>query len=921
MDFSDYLRSLCHHYAKWWKPYAFIDEINNSTWFEFELTSKTQEKPKQPGQKPTENTQPVPVLKAIREYAHEKILIVGSPGMGKSTLLARVMSDAAQQALNNPEFPIPVLVELKLYRESGIWVLMQTALETHNLYLDIPDIKRLVADKRLLLLADGLNELPTEPAKYEFQKFCQRQIPIIVTTRDFAGDVRIERKLQLQNLDSLKVKAFFQSRLPGQEQKQIQQLCDRVKDFGQTPLMVWMLFSVFQQKGEIPATRGEAYRTFTTLYVEKAKQGIDLDESRSCLSKLAFAMMQAQQRTDFRLEIGEFEAQDLLGAKTLKHLLRNHLLQSTGKPGDRQIRFCHQSLQEYYAAEWLLSELRQHPEWLKKKPEQKYTWFQQQYLNLLKWTESLAIMLSLMEDNDNASRVVEQALDVDLILGARLAGVVKLDFQENTVRLVSQCKLPDGQNMPGWLEVRLLGKTGSAEAIPFLKDIFNSHPKQVIINSFKPEVRERASVELLLLGYTNHLENSQSFFDLKSFEPDTATTTFTDSKSENQFKNIIVNTLSHLRKNTKCYLKYLYSASKAVSSGNIPLLFKLLKHKNKYLKMGAIHALEAIGSEEIVPGLLQVVEYSDSLMGSSAAGILGRLKFNSAIPRLIQLIEQHPNREVRSSAVYALSLIGSEEVIPGLSRAVEDSDFWVAKSALEGLGRIDSEKVTPAILTGILHPHPYVSLTAAAILRKISVKESAEELLRTETAVTLLLKMLESPQSSMRWHITFILWNICHEELITILRKKLNYHHPNFDITENISLLLGKLGCEEAVSGLIHAIKNPDFEVRHCAVYALGKVLENKKVSTDKTAEYLPDLLPLLTTGKGEEIIDAIAAIQNCCQFYNFQLLPVLEPASQAEKTTNIFNIETLNAKNSALNLGGTIYGNQIANQNHKSEL
>ncbi|GET44009.1 NACHT domain-containing protein [Microseira wollei] len=240
VDFSAYLRSLCNHYAQWWKAYGFIDEIDDSTWFEFELDSKTQEKPIKPGEKPTEKTQPV--LAAIRDYAHEKILIAASPGAGKSTLLARVMSDAAQQAIKNPELPIPVLVELKLYRESGIWGLLQTALENHNLYLEIPDIKRLIAEQRLLLLADGFNELPSEPTRAEFKNFCQRQMPLIVTTRDFVSDVGIERKLELQPLSSPKVKAFFQSRLPGQDQKQIQELCDRTRDFGQTPLMVWMIF-------------------------------------------------------------------------------------------------------------------------------------------------------------------------------------------------------------------------------------------------------------------------------------------------------------------------------------------------------------------------------------------------------------------------------------------------------------------------------------------------------------------------------------------------------------------------------------------------------------------------------------------------------------------------------------------------------
>jgi hypothetical protein len=61
--FSDYLRSLSDSDAPWWKTYAFMDEIDDVTWFEFELDSKTQDKPKQPGEKPTEKT--LPVLQAV----------------------------------------------------------------------------------------------------------------------------------------------------------------------------------------------------------------------------------------------------------------------------------------------------------------------------------------------------------------------------------------------------------------------------------------------------------------------------------------------------------------------------------------------------------------------------------------------------------------------------------------------------------------------------------------------------------------------------------------------------------------------------------------------------------------------------------------------------------------------------------------
>jgi len=450
--FSDYLRSLCDSDAPWWKTYAFMDEIDDATWFEFELDSKTQDQPKQTEEKLGEKT--LPVLQAVEDYAHEKILIVGSPGAGKSTLLTRLLWQAAQKAQQNAKAPIPILVELKLYSEAGIWELIQTSLENCNLYLEVSDIKKLVEHRRLLLLADGFNELPNDHARTKFKKFCGRKIPVIVTSRDGTDDLGLERKLQIQPLTNAKVKAFLQSRLPGYAQAQIKELSDRVKDFGQTPLMVWMLFSIFRQNGDIPTTRGEAYRAFTMLYAERAKEGIDLDESRGLLSKLAFELMHAEKPTDFRPDIGEVDAQNLLGSeKALKQLVRNHLLQVKGKLENRRISFCHQSLQEYYAAEALLVMLQnEHPDVMDDKRLQYF------YLNYLKWTEPISIALSLMEDETQALQLVHLALEVDWTLGARLAGAVKPQFQQQTVGIVGTLDVPE------WLKVQLLGETLSKNA-------------------------------------------------------------------------------------------------------------------------------------------------------------------------------------------------------------------------------------------------------------------------------------------------------------------------------------------------------------------------------------------------------------------------------------------------------------------------
>ncbi|NJM48353.1 MAG: hypothetical protein HC860_21060 [Alkalinema sp. RU_4_3] len=62
-------------------------------------------------------------------------------------------------------------------------------------------------------------------------------------------------------------------------------------------------------------------------------------------------------------------------------------------------------------------------------------------MNLLKWTETVGLMLGLVEDEGLAVRVVERCLGVDLMLGAKLAGKVRSTFQEKTVELISKAEV------------------------------------------------------------------------------------------------------------------------------------------------------------------------------------------------------------------------------------------------------------------------------------------------------------------------------------------------------------------------------------------------------------------------------------------------------------------------------------------------
>ena len=102
---------------------------------------------------------------------------------------------------------------------------------------------------------------------------------------------------------------------------------------------------------------------------------------------------------------------------------------------------------------------------------------QRDYLNLLKWTEPVALMLALVENEAQAVRVVQLALDVDLMLGARLAGEVKPEFGQQSVNLILDKKLTK------LLEIDLLEITRSDGAVVPLINALNHENSYVRISA------------------------------------------------------------------------------------------------------------------------------------------------------------------------------------------------------------------------------------------------------------------------------------------------------------------------------------------------------------------------------------------------------------------------------------------------------
>jgi HEAT repeat protein len=510
---------------------------------------------------------------------------------------------------------------------------------------------------------------------------------------------------------------------------------------------LWMLCELFRQTGQIPANLGEVFRAFTQGYAGHLKQDVPVESDRAwwqpVLKQLAWVMMQGTQPTELRVAIQEEEAvraiaqflQDKVphaedfARKCLRDLQKHHLIQSG--TNSKELEFRHQLIQEYYAAEALLEQL----------PSLSDEQLKQTYLNFLKWKEPLALMLALVEEQTQATRVVRLAIEVDWRLAARLTGEVKPAFQSQTVGLIAALEVPN------WLKAELLGMTRSKSTIQGLRQQLE-HSDSV--------VRERAAFALgkiwsesAIPGLRQRLEHSDSIVRRRAAE----------ALGKIGAESAIPGLLQRLEDSDSVVRRRAASAlGKIGSESAIPGLLQRLEDYDSVVRRRAAEALGEIGSESAIPGLLQRLEHSNSIVRGRAAEALGKIGSESAIPGLLQRLEDSDS-VVRRRAAEALGEIGSESAIPGLLQRLEDSDSVMRRRAAEALGEIGSESAIPGLLQRLEDSDSVVRGRAASALGEIG----------SESAIPGLLQRLEDFDSVVRRRAASALGNIAkkHANAIT----------------------------------------------------------------------------------------------------------------------------------------------------------
>lgn len=855
IDWTPYLESVCKKYAQWWDVYTLTDVAGkmrspNTTLLLTDLRVQTV---KESREEREETTEQYSVLEGLRKYAANHVLLVGRPGSGKSTALAQLLFEESTKArvlLTDEEnqertIHIPILVELRYWKTSIVDLILQF-LKRHKLIINNSELNDILLSNTNiipLLLFDGVNELPSDEARWSLQDFLRdnEAIPMIFTTRDIeiGGDLNLEKKLEMSQLTQPQIQQFILAYFPEVGEKERRKLENRLREFGETPLLLWMICFVFAPNSDkIPTTSGLLFREFAKKFDKKKrdKEGAKIPDTlrrwqKKLLQQLAWAMTEGETLTEQQLSISKDTAEKILikfldgkieysedtASEWLEYLVKYYLIQVTSD--GEGIEFCHQAIQEYYAAEALFEKISE--EKISELRDEELQW---NYLNYLKWTEPFALMLGVLEDETQAIRVVRLGLEVDIRLGATLAGKVAIKFQKQTVGLISRLDVPKR------IKVALFGFTESEDAVDEVLEALgdsdkNVHRKAIEVLRYIPS--KKAIPELIKI--------------LKNCEQDDY--------------EIIVDTLG------------IIGTEEAIPG----LLYALEYSEEAGVRKYATEALGEIGSDKAVHGLLEVLNDANTAVCRNAAEALGNIGSELAIPALIKILEE-PKSEglwqaaealakigskdainvlfsilqkfdgnIRLCTEDALVEIGSETVVIELIRILNNfdsnkSDQVVSQVAANVLARIGSETAIQGLLKALEHPSPDI---------RISVVYSCSWNMKTETVIPFLLKALEDANEDVRWNAEQILENMEQTEKEQIAWTKaiserlmwLLKYHPKSGIRVTAAASLGAIKSEVAIPKLLKALSDPNQGVRRSVIFALGTI---------KSEVAIPELLKTL---------------------------------------------------------------------------
>ena len=321
------------------------------------------------------------------------LMVLGDPGMGKSTFLRKVGLEALKGNKGSYQHSLtPVLLELKNFKENEINI--QALIEEEFKICGFPNVEKNISNKlekgELLILLDGLDEVPTANVNNVIEKikdFVDRHYKnrFILSCRT-AARTHLQRftDIEIVEFDDQQIQSFiehwFSSELDRKNEtaKNCWELLQKeeyksAKELAHTPLLLTFLCLVYDENQSFPTNRSRLYQEALRILLEKWSA-----EKRLSNRGLVYENLSIEQEEILLSEIAyqNFVADKLfLEKREVVKQIKDHLKQNLNAPqhldGEKVLKtieieqgilverardiysFSHLTLQEYLTAQYI----------------------------------------------------------------------------------------------------------------------------------------------------------------------------------------------------------------------------------------------------------------------------------------------------------------------------------------------------------------------------------------------------------------------------------------------------------------------------------------------------------------------------------------------------------------------------------------
>ncbi|MEO8612459.1 MAG: TIR domain-containing protein [Chloroflexota bacterium] len=572
-------------------------------------------------------------LKSIAEAVekHPRFVLIGEPGAGKTTTIRKLARDAARTRLENPHtVPLPLFLYLPQWSEES------TPLDFVRKHWPFQtDPTGLLKRGDVFLYLDGLNEMGAKGAEKveKLQAWLSGEdapTHVIITCRagDYTGDLKIGElpTVQAEELSEPQIRQFAANYLKEKTDSFLERILPddkaRWEDahslfrLARNPYLLAALIFVYDKApdSDLPRNNGALMQKMTRALWDREKQKQTLDwipfeDMETQFGKLAFSMIDEARPVDVPMNF----VLQFVSAETLRVGYNANFIEQKKE----EIRFYHQSIQEYFAAIQLGAIGVE-----RRLSAPKLSWSSRQSQ---KWDEVIIALSGITKRVDLLIKLIAEK-DIYLAAYCIASGLkVSKSVVENIFNKLWQ-QLCSGKMLTYEASLKATSVIGQ----PFIGKLLKT------VYSDKPDSREAAADILAEIGGENIVK--ELLYALRY-------------ANENSTKVVAVNALAQI--------------GEAAISGLLDTAVSY--HYAPFTRDLALKGLVQIGHASL-PSILAIVGHVTSSMRIEAIYALGVLRDKTVIPLLSKTLFDDDSNVCYASAE-ALERIGTLE-------ALEAVEYW-----------------------------------------------------------------------------------------------------------------------------------------------------------------------------------------------------------------------------------------------------